>query len=58
MCLCANTLQVEAGGYRCAGAPTVYGAGDVLGAPGLASTGVEQAKAAVAVARGESAIKR
>ena len=49
----ANTLSVEEGGYRCVGAPTVWGAGDVLGAPGLASTGVEQAKAAVAAMFGE-----
>ena len=43
-------LETEEGRYQCAGAPTIFGAGDVLGPPGLASTGVEQAKAAIAEA--------
>ena len=48
-----GVLQVDPATYRCEGAPTVYGAGDVIGPPSLASTGVEQAKAAIASMFGE-----
>jgi hypothetical protein len=37
-------IFLGAGRYQCVDAPTVFGAGDVLGPPGLASTGVEQVR--------------
>jgi hypothetical protein len=49
----SGALRVDRATFRAEGCETVFGAGDVIGAPALASTGVEQAKAAVAHMFGE-----
>jgi len=49
----SGEVKVDPASFAVVGCPSVYAAGDVIGAPALASTSVEQAKSAVAHMFGE-----